>query len=64
MNTHQQLERTQGDRHDAHPHDEDEICIECFKEDVDRDDLRGELALLGILELTRVRNRIATRATA
>ena len=54
MNTHQQLERTYADRHDGHAHDEDEICVECFNEDAHRDGLRGELALLGILELTRL----------
>jgi hypothetical protein len=54
MNTHQQLERTYANRREAHAHDEDGFCIECFQEDVDRDDLRGKLALLGILELTRL----------
>ena len=54
MNTHQQLERTYATRTEGHGHDEDDICLECFREDADRDDLRGELARLGILELTRL----------
>ncbi|MFT3693973.1 MAG: hypothetical protein QM831_12590 [Kofleriaceae bacterium] len=62
MNTHQQLERTLAVQHDGRAHTDDEFCIDCLKNDIERNDLRGELALLGILELMRLAELRAAQA--